>query len=103
MEFGESESSGDESRYRHHRKVVGLKPPRQLNNNRKSSAVLQPANTSKPDNVYHRVYEHQKRVVEIDNENWFRKLCCCRKSPKETVTIVDFSVGTRLRKDTRIV
>lgn len=97
MEFGESESSDEEVSFKNHKKVVGIKPPRQLNNNRKFSTVLQPANTSRFDNVYHRVYEHQKQVVEIDNENWFRKLCCCRKSPKEIVTIVDFSVGTRLK------
>ena len=103
MEFGESESSDEEVSFRNHKKVVGLKPPRQLNNNRKFGTVIQPANTSRFDNVYHRVYEHQKQVVEIDNENWFRKLCCCRKSPKEIVTIVDFSVGTRLKKDTSAV
>ena len=103
MEFGESESSDEEVNFRNHKKVVGLKPPRQLNNNRKFGTVVQPANTSRFDNVYHRVYEHQKQVVEIDNENWFRKLCCCRKSPKEIVTIVDFSVGTRLKKDTSAV
>jgi hypothetical protein len=103
MEFGESESSDEEVNFRNHKKVVGLKPPRQLNNNRKFGTVIQPANTSRFDNVYHRVYEHQKQVVEIDNENWFRKLCCCRKSPKEIVTIVDFSVGTRLKKDTSAV
>ena len=103
MEFGESESSDEEVNFRNHKKVVGLKPPRQLNNNRKFGTVIQPANTSRFDNVYHRVYEHQKQVVEIDNENWFKKLCCCRKSPKEIVTIVDFSVGTRLKKDTSAV
>jgi galactitol-specific phosphotransferase system IIB component len=83
MEFGESESSDEEVNFRNHKKVVGLKPPRQLNNNRKFGTVIQPANASRFDNVYHRVYEHQKQVVEIDNENWFKNFVVVERVQKK--------------------
>jgi hypothetical protein len=79
IEFGDADCSDDEIKFISHKKVVGSKPLKQLSNNRKFGMVSRPTNTSRSDNVYHRVYEHQKQVSDFDYKNWFRKLCAAER------------------------